>query len=121
MLPSGTARWDYQNPQRSPDVLAYHVFSASDHLFGQLRISSTVLSMLQEGIRDMLFSPTNAANRVLGGHIPSSAPPLSGRLSFCSGERLLFTPRGLSFGALIADELGSTDTDHFRQHVLSKY
>lgn len=47
------------------------------------------------------FIPTHAANRVLGSYIPSSAPPLSGRFSFCSGERLLLTPRGPSLDAPI--------------------
>lgn len=57
--------------------------------------------------------PTHAANRILEGYIPSSAPPLSG--SFSSGERLLFTPLGLSFGALIPEGLGSTKSDWQRQ------
>lgn len=97
-------------------LMAYLVFLASSHLFIASKVSHCRTGSSGEHDWETII-PTHAANRVLGGHIPSSAPTLSGR--FSSGERLLLTPLGLSFGALIPEELGSTSYIGNGQHDLA--
>lgn len=117
VLPTATAREDsLDRLQMSMILMAYHVFSVSTRLFTAPHVSHSWTGN-PTGWLWALAVPTHAANRVLGCYIPSSAPPPSGKFStWSAGERLLLTPRELSVGAPIPEEVASTGGGFNNQH-----
>ena len=114
-------QWDFPVLLQMPETsVACRAFLASDHLMyhDQRQHLSKIIRQPPPGyVREPC--PTGTANRVLGGHVPSSPTLFGGMLSICSGDRLRLIPRGSALGALMAEDVGSTDTGRASASVSS--